>query len=87
MDTASVTLVLQKLETAMTVARTMMTSAQTSGAPDAKLAELLATLTMIESEMQAMQQMLGEASGEISDLTLPGKVSRRSESPYYWEDD
>jgi len=78
---------LKKLETAMTVARAMTAAAQESGASESKLTELMSTLSAIEYEMREMQQMLNEAKGEISNLTLPQKIGCRSESPYYWEDD
>jgi hypothetical protein len=87
MNTASVTLVLQKLENVMTMARAISLDAQACGDSDARLTELLTTLNAVEHEMQAMQQLLGKTNGTLSDLQLPCKLSHQSESPYYWEDD
>jgi hypothetical protein len=84
MNTASVALVLQKLDSVMSVARAMNADALACGDTDAQLAQLLTTLDAIERDMQ---QLLREKRGTLADLTRPDKPNQQNQSPYYWEDD
>jgi len=83
MKTASVALILDRLETAMALAQSMSQASEAAQTIDGKLAGMRETVASMQRELQKIRLQL--AAGATAQA--PGTTARRDESLYYWEDD